>query len=142
MLDFKNSFRHFFVQKSNNFFVQFVRYFFVGGISFLVNFGMLAFFTEICGIHYIISNTLAFLLGLLTNYFLSILWVFTNSNLKKREVEFIIFAVIGIIGLGIDNFMLWFCTEKLEIYYLLSKIISAAVGLLWNFLARKFLLFK
>ena len=138
----KKQIKSLFTEKTDQVFIQLFRYIFVGGFAFLVDFGMLAFFTEVCDIHYIISNTLSFIFGLLTNYFLSIFWVFTNSSLKNRKMEFIIFAVIGVIGLGLNNFLLWFCTEKIEIYYLLSKIISAAVGLFWNFFARKYLLFK
>ncbi len=122
--------------------MQFVRYFFVGGLAFAVDFGMLAFFTEVCGIHYITSNTLSFVLGLLVNYFISIHWVFTNSSFKNRKLEFFFFAIIGVIGLALNDAVLWICTQQIGIFYLLSKVIAAATSYLWNFFARKYLLFK
>ena len=142
MTSLKTYFHRIFIQKTDHFLIQLIRYFFVGGIAFLVDFGMLAFFTEICGIHYIVSNSLSFILGLFTNYFISIFWVFTNSHFKNRKLEFLFFAMIGVVGLLLNDFLLWFFTKEIGIYYLLSKIIAVAVGYLWNFLARKYLLFK
>jgi len=128
--------------KSNSVFVQFFRYFFVGGVAFAADFGALAFLKEICGLHYIAANTISFIIGLTINYFISIFWVFTTSTFKNRTVEFLFFAVIGVIGLGINDVALWLLTEKCGIFYLLSKIVAAAVGYLWNFFARKYLLFQ
>ncbi|MDR1879032.1 MAG: GtrA family protein [Bacteroidales bacterium] len=131
-----------FIEKTNNFFVQFFRYFFVGGLAFLVDFAALALFTEVCHFHYIISNTISFTLGLLVNYFISVLWVFNNSNVKNRKLEFVLFAIIGIIGLGINDLALWIFTHGYGIFYLLSKVLAAMVSYLWNFLARKYFLFN
>ena len=142
MPNLKNAFRHLFIQKSNHFFVQYFRYFFVGGLAFVVDFGMLAFFTEVCGIHYIVSNTLSFTLGLLVNYFISIFWVFTDSKLKSRKLEFTFFAVIAVTGLVLSDLLLWVFTYYVGIYYLTAKIIVSVIVWQWNFLARKYLLFK
>jgi putative flippase GtrA len=142
MPNIKQLLRQLFIRRSSNFFVQLTRYFFVGGLAFAVDFGALAFFTEICRFHYLLSNTIAFIFGLLANYFISIFWVFTNSNLKSRKVEFILFAAIGVIGLGLNDLLLWIFTQGLAVYYLLSKILAAAICCLWNFFARKYLLFN
>lgn len=142
MSKIKQLLQQLFIQRSNNLLVQFMRYFFVGGCAFAVDFGTLALFTEIFHFHYILSNTISFILGLLVNYFISIFWVFTNPNLKNRKVEFILFAIIGVVGLGLNNLFLWVFTQGLAIYYLLSKILAAAICYLWNFFARKYLLFN
>jgi len=142
MLNLKNKFHHLFIQNNNQFFVQFVRYFFTGGLAFLVDFGMLVFLTEICGFYYIFSNTISFTLGLLISYTITIFWVFTKSKFSNRKLEFAFFAVIGIIGLVLTNVLLWCCTHVFGIYYLLSKIIATGIVYIWNFLAKKYWLFK
>ena len=129
-------------QNDNQFFVQFVRYFFTGGLAFLVDFGMLAFLTEICGIHYIISNTISFTLGLSISYIITIFWIFTKSKFDNRKLEFTFFAIIGIVGLVLTNLLLWCFTHVFGVYYLLSKIIAAAFVFIWNFLVKKYWLFK
>lgn len=122
--------------------IQLFRYGFVGGVAFLVDFGSLYFFTEFFGIYYLTSAAIAFLLGLITNYILSISWVFNKRTLNNIKVEFGVFTIIGIVGLTLNEVFIWAFTEKLQLYYLYSKIISAAIILFWNFFARKFTLFR
>ena len=122
--------------------IQLFRYLFVGGAAFIVDFLSLFILTDFFGIYYLISAAIAFILGLIANYFLSISWVFNKRKLKNRHFEFGVFAVIGIIGLGFNEIFIWFFTQDLQIYYLLSKILAAVIILFWNFLARKFILFR
>ncbi len=131
-----------FVKKTNNTLIQLFRYTFVGGIAFVVDFVSLYLLTEFAGFHYLYSAAIAFILGLIINYILSILWVFNGRTVNKKIIEIIIFAVIGIIGLGLNELMIWFFTEQLTIYYLYSKMISTVIVYFWNFLARKYILYN
>jgi putative flippase GtrA len=122
--------------------IQFLRYVFVGGAAFIVDFFSLFLLTDYFGIYYIISAALAFSLGLVTNYLLSIKWVFNQRNIDNKTIEFSLFAFIGIIGLGLNEIFISFFTSKLGIYYMISKIITAIIILFWNFFARKLTLFQ
>ena len=122
--------------------IQMVRYLFVGVAAFIVDFLSLYILTDFFGIYYLISAAIAFFLGLIFNYFLSISWVFNKRKLKNRHFEFGVFAAIGIVGLGLNEVFIWFFTQNLQIYYLLSKIWAAVIILFWNFFARKFMLFR
>lgn len=122
--------------------IQFFRYIFVGGASFIVDFVSLYTFTDFLGIYYLTSAAMAFILGLIANYILSISWVFNNRTLDNMWSEFTVFAIIGVIGLGLNELFIWFFTDFVDIYYLISKIIAAALILSWNFFARKFVLFR
>lgn len=129
-------------EETDNIGIQLFRYIFVGAAAFTVDFGSLYFLTDFFGIYYLISAAIAFILGLVTNYMLSISWVFNRRSLENRTFEFGIFAVIGIIGLILNELIIWFFTAELHVYYLLSKIISAVIILFWNFFARKMVLFR
>lgn len=122
--------------------IQLFRYLFVGGAAFIIDIGSLYIFTDFFGIYYLISAAIAFILGLIINYALSIGWVFNNRTLENRTLEFGIFAFIGIIGLGLNEIFIWFFTAKIGLYYLISKIIAAVIILFWNFFVRKFTLFR
>jgi putative flippase GtrA len=122
--------------------IQLFRYIFVGGAAFIVDFGSLFILTDFLGVYYLISAAIAFILGLLANYILSVNWVFNRRTVENRTFEFGIFALIGIIGLGLNEVIIWFFTDNLQMYYLYSKIISAVIILFWNFFARKFTLFR
>ncbi|MBW1971284.1 MAG: GtrA family protein [Deltaproteobacteria bacterium] len=129
-------------RKTNNIFIQLFRYTFVGGFAFIVDFGSLFVLTEFIHIYYLISAAIAFILGLGTNYILSIIWVFDKRIFKNKYIEFMIFGIIGIVGLGLNELFIWFFTEEMHFYYLISKIISTFFVYLWNFFARKFILFR
>ncbi len=131
-----------FTGKTNSTLIQLFRYTFVGGFAFLVDFGSLFLMTEYFKVHYLISAGIAFILGLITNYFLSVRWVFDSRKMNSKSLEFFLFTVIGLVGLGLNELFLWIFTELLLIYYLISKIITAILVYLWNFFARKYLLFK
>ena len=122
--------------------VQFVRYFFVGGFAFVVDFGLLYILTEYAGLHYLLSATLSFIAGLLVNYIISCLWVFNGSKFKNRLVEFLFFATIGVVGLALNDTLIWLFTDCIGTHYMFSKIVAAAMVYLWNFFARKYLVFR
>jgi putative flippase GtrA len=122
--------------------IQFFRYVLVGGAAFIVDFLSLYILTDFFGVYYLISAAIAFILGIIANYFLSITWVFNKRSIENRHFEFGIFAIIGIIGLGLNEAFIWFFTEDLQLYYLYSKIIAAVIILFWNFFARKLTLFR
>ncbi len=121
---------------------QFSRYLVVGGLAFVVDFGLLYALTEFAGLHYLISAAIAFLFGLLANYCLSRLWVFNRRTLNSVAMEMVIFTGIGIVGLGLNEVIIWFAREKIHFHYLIAKAISAGIVLIWNFGARKSALFR
>lgn len=127
---------------TENVFIQLFRYGFVGGVAFLLDYGVLILLTEVFGFHYLISATISFFLGLVTNYLLSISWVFSKRAFSNWQTGFLVFAVIGIIGLGLNNLIMYLCTEKIGIHYAVSKIIATVVVFFWNFLSRRTILFK
>jgi putative flippase GtrA len=129
-------------EKTDHTLLQLFRYTCVGGIAFLVDISTLFFLTESLGIYYLVSAAVAFLLGLITNYSASVLWVFRRRTLQSRFLEFVAFSLIGLGGLGLNEFFLWFFTERIAIHYLLSKIISAGLVYLFNFTFRKLMLFR
>ncbi len=120
--------------------IQLLRYFFVGGGAFAVDFGLLYLLTE-WGLYYLLSAALAFMTGLTVNYALSVKWVFQEHALHSRIVEFALFTAIGLVGLGLNETIIWMATELAGVYYLFSKIISTVAVFVWNFAARKYLLF-
>jgi putative flippase GtrA len=122
--------------------VQFLRYTVVGGCAFLVDFSVLVLLTSFVGLHYLISAALAFLAGSVTNYALSTAWVFHQRTFSDRRLEFLLFAGIGLVGLGLNEALMWLLTDGVGLHYMLSKLGATFLVYFWNFLARKFCLFR
>ena len=130
-----------FREKTTNIFTQFFRYIFVGGFAFLAD----AFTLWLCEkwMNYMIAAAIAFVVGLAVNYSLSIWFVFSESSKVKNKVkEFVVYGIIGLIGLLITEGIMYLFTDVFGLYFLISKIIAAAIVLVWNFAARKVVLYN
>jgi len=121
---------------------EFVRYGLASGVALAVDAGLLGVLTSGLGIPYLVSGAIGFMAGLITIYLLSIGWVFQNRNLKDARAELLIFAIIGIVGLGINHAVLYVLTGLVGVHYGLSKAASVVLVFSWNFGARKYLLFR
>jgi putative flippase GtrA len=111
-------------------------------VSFGVDFGILALLTEVFHVFYLISAAFSFMIGVSLSYLLSVLWVFRTRRIPRKSLEYSLFVLVGTVGLGLNEALLWFFTTPLGIYYLLSKIIAASIVFFWNFGARKYILFR
>ena len=131
-----------FQNKTNNTLIQLFRYVFVGGFAFAADFTALFLLTEYLHIHYLVSATASFILGILINYYLSVAWVFEKHSTDSKKIEFVVFALVGIIGLLLNIFFIWYFTEIVNYHYLFSKIISTTLVFAWNFGVRKHFLFR
>lgn len=131
-----------FIKKTGRTSVQFIRYTLVGCMAFFVDSGALFMLTHFAGLHYLQSTTFAFIFGLTANYIMSKLWVFTDSSAVGRHTEFIVFALIGVTGLLITDLLMYLLTDMAGIFYLISKLLTAGIVNIWNFAARKALLFR
>ena len=126
---------------TDDIFLQLFRYIFVGGTAFVVDFFFLYFFSDICGIYYLISAVLSFIISVLVNYLMSTKWVFNQANIQNKVLEFNLFILISTIGLGFTEILLYFFTDIVGLYYLISKVIAAIIVLFWNFLARRIMFY-
>lgn len=131
-----------FLEPTANPLIQFFRYVFVGGCSFLVDAGVLWLCVQL-GLHYLVAACFGFVAGLICNFVLSRALVFRAETARVgRVLEFAAYALIGLIGLGLTELLLYFFTEIVQFHYMISKVIASAVVLFWNFLARKLLLYR
>ncbi len=137
----REAFLHF-LKKNDSTHIQLLRYAVVGGCAYSVDFGALFFLTDYLHVHYLVSAAAAFSLGLLTNYTLSVLWVFSKRSISNKQKEFLLFALIGLVGLGFNEAIMWLFTGLASFHYLVSKLFSTVFVFFWNFLARKKILFS
>ena len=132
---------YFFLGKAEDGLVQLFRSLVMAIVAFAVDFLAMVALTEIGSMWYLTSAAFGFVMGLLVNYYLSICWTFSKRRVDSAWREFFIFTIIGVLGLGFLEIIIWGCTEQLGIHYMISKIIATVVVFFWNFLLRKIVLF-
>lgn len=116
---------------------QFIKYFGAALVGYGFDFGLLILLHELLDVHYLIAASCGFVAGLIVLYVISGRYVFGESKIKSRKLEFILFALIGLVGLGILNILMFCFTGLLGFSYLLSKILATVFVYIWNFFARR-----
>ncbi len=119
---------------------QFMKFGVVGVIAFCIDYGILALLTEVFGVNYLVSATISFTVSVVFNYVASMRYVFTHKEGMSKRREFVIFVVLSVIGLGINNLCMWAGVELFGIHYLITKIGATAIVMVWNFVTRKIFL--
>ena len=131
-----------FVEKTDNIFLQFFRFIFVGGTAFLIDFFIYFALVQFLNVNYLISAAIAFFISVLANYYLSTSWVFNQSQIENRTIEFNIFLAISFVGLIFTEILLYVFTDMFSINYLWSKIFASILVLFWNFSARRVMFYE
>ncbi len=116
---------------------QFAKFGVVGLIAFIIDYGLMVLLTEVFGVNYLLSATISFTVSVIFNYLASMRYVFTHKDGMSRRREFVIFVVLSIIGLGLNDLLMWLATGLAGISYLVSKIFATAVVMVYNFITRK-----
>ena len=114
-----------------------IRFGIVGGIATIIDFAFLYVFKELFDFNVILANTLSFIISVTYNYIASVTWVFDVNKDKSNKLQFILFIVFSVIGLIINNIILYILTDKLNIYYLISKVTATIFVMVFNFVTRK-----
>ncbi len=130
--------------------LEFIRYVFVGGFAFIVDFATLALckeyiFATLGSVGLYLAVFAGFMTGIVANYMLSLWFVFVNDKQKEKGrglSAFLLFVIIGIIGLGLTELGMWAGVEVVGMHYMITKIGVAAIVLIWNYAARKIFIFK
>ena len=115
---------------------QIFRFTLIGGIAFLIDSTILFILTDYVGVHYLISSMISFTVSVIFNYIMSILWVF-DVNKKQTRRDIVIFFILSLIELGINQLIMYISVDLMNIYYMISKVISTALVMVYNFITRK-----
>lgn len=109
----------------------------VGVIATLIDFIFLYLFKEVGHFNVVVANSLSFAISVIYNYFASLAFVFDVDKSKGAGRNFVIFMVCSIIGLGLNDLLVWVVTDICHIYYMVSKIIATIFVMIFNFVTRK-----
>lgn len=123
-----------------NLFAQLMKFGVVGVIAFVIDYGVMVFLTEVFGVNPVASATVSFTVSVVFNYVASMRYVFSHREGMSRRREFAIFIVLSVLGLIINDVLMWAGTEVVSVDYRIVKIFATAVVMVWNFVTRKIFL--
>ena len=88
-----------------------------------------------------IANSTGFVLAATSNYFFNRIWTFHSHN-QQVVTEYFSFITISLIGLGLNNLIIYFLSEKLKWNFYFSKLCAIAVVTIWNFVMNYLVTFR
>ena len=124
-------------KKTEHLLVQIFNFGIVGVIATIIDFGFLYLFRDVCNFNLVVANTLSFCISVIFNYFASMAFVFDVDKNKSKKRNFILFVIFSVIGLILNDIIVYFVTEIVGLYYMLSKIIATIFVMIFNFVTRK-----
>ena len=119
---------------------QILKFGVVGGIAFVIDYGILFLLAKVIGLNELISAAISFIISLTFNYFLSTKWVFEAKKQTPKEV--IIFVLLSVVGLGINEVLIYLGIKKLGIDVMIVKLFATAIVMVYNFITRKLIIEK
>ena len=120
-------------------FLQIIRFGIVGVIATVVDFAILIVLKELLNVDVLIASAISFCVSVAVNYLLSMAFVFKSKNQNKAK-EFIVFVLLSIGGLGLNELILWIGVKLVSVYYLIVKLFALVIVPIYNFITRKIFL--
>ena len=148
-------------EKKKNLIAQILKFGVVGGLSFVIDFIITLIVSYICRLFGMdvakaatVGGLFGFCISLVFNYLMSMKFVFERRDDLDRKKEFALFAFLSLIGLGINELILYFgvivcdstVPQLVEEYpsYVTAfvKMVATGVVMVYNFISRKMTLEK
>ena len=120
--------------------VEFLKFGIVGVVGIFIDF----FFTWLCKekLHFnkYVANSTGFTIAVINNFLLNRYWTF-KLNHQTFSDQFFQFAAICILGLIINNILLYFLNRYIKWNFYLLKLLVIGIVFFWNFFMNKMITF-
>ena len=117
---------------------QMAKFGIVGVVATVLDFLVLFALADFIGLHYLTAAALAFVAATLFNYAASMRYVFTSRfGAAEKHHELLLFVTLSVVGLGLNQLLMWLFVDQVGLYYLVAKIAATVFVMTWNFISRK-----
>lgn len=133
---------------------EIIRFALTGGVCFLVELGVLILLKGKLGIDTLIATPIAFLVSVILNYLLCVVWVFRGAKNRGAGAK-AGFLITSLIGLGLNELlMLLFrlilgedaviltVAGKTVNMYVLNKCLATLIVMIWNYFSKRAVLYR
>lgn len=120
---------------------QFIKFAVVGGSGVFVDFGVTYILKEWGRVNKYIANSAGFLCAATSNYVLNRLWTFGSIDPNIAR-QYSVFIGIALVGLAINNGVIYVLNDRAKLNFYLSKLIAIGVVTFWNFFMNYFFNFR
>lgn len=115
-----------------DFIEKFLKFGVVGFSGIFVDFGVTYVLKEKLRIHKYLANSAGFVMATISNYLFNRYWTFNNGQ-GAQFYQFGKFFGIAVIGLVLNNLLIYLFNDKLKINFYVSKAFAIVIVSVWNF---------
>ena len=119
-----------------------IKYIISGGTAALVDLSLLYVFTDLFGIWYITSASLAFLVAYFVSFSLQKFWTFRDNGREKIYRQMFLYFIVGVVNLLLNAGGMYLLVDKFGVMYILAQIIMGALLGFSSFLIYRFIIFE
>ncbi|WP_062203020.1 GtrA family protein [Demequina salsinemoris] len=107
-----------------------------GVVCFALEYAALFLLAGPLGVQYLVANGVAFTASVILNYWMSVAWVFDGAKDSGHIVR-AAFVAVSIVGLGINQVLLWALVSGLGMRLVVAKVLVSGVVLVWNYVGKR-----
>lgn len=133
---------------------EIVRFAVTGGVCFLVELAILILLKGRFGVDTLIATPVAFLVSVILNYLLCVVWVFRGAKNRGAGAK-AGFLITSLVGLGLNELLMllfrWMLGEETVILalggreirmYVLNKCLATLIVMIWNYFSKRAVLYR
>ena len=142
------------MEQKKNRTAEIVRFAVTGGVCFLVELAILILLKGRFGVDTLIATPVAFLISVILNYLLCVVWVFRGAKNRGAGAKagFLITSLIGLglnevlmllfrLTLGEDAVILTVGSRTFNMY-VLNKCLATLIVMIWNYFSKRAVLYR
>jgi len=137
----KNGRGFFSIREDTRLFTQALRYGLAAFLGFAADYAALLLLKEVCNLHYLAAVPIAFVVGIAANYLVGVLFVFRRGS-WSMQMELALFLAISLMALAVTEGSMYALTDLLRLDYRISRVLSGVVTYVFNFLSRRWILYR
>lgn len=123
-----------------NLIAQIMKFGVVGVIATVIDFGIMNILYYGLHVDVVVANTAGFVVSVVFNYLASMKYVFEHKEGMSRQREFVIFLVLSIIGLALNDGIVFALHSGCNLEANIAKVCATAIVMAYNFITRKIFL--
>lgn len=130
-------------------FGEMLKFAITGGICFIVEFACLVLLKEVLHLDTLIATPIAFLVSVIANYILCVIWVFENAKGGgySAKIGFLVTSLIGLLlnellmllfrhVFGEDQVLFTVMNHNVSMY-MVNKVLATLLVMIWNYFTKK-----
>jgi putative flippase GtrA len=121
---------------------QVIKYLIAGGLGTVVSLALLYFFTDIIGIWYLVSASLAFIISFFVSFFLQKFWTFADADREAMRRQIAAFLLVSLINFALNGLLMLLFVEVFKIWYMSAQLVASGLIAIESYFIYKIFIFN